>query len=403
MDVRDARASFPGLDGVAFLDAACVSLSPLQATAAVKAFADMASTCDERDASFHHIAMDRLRRTAVREGARLLGADETEIALVESTTHGLNILAQAIPFEPGDNVVIADLEFLQVAIPWVKLQQRGAIAEVRLAHNVDGRLPVEAFEPLVDGRTRAVVVSSTQWCNGYRLDLEGLGRLCRERGALFVVDAIQELGALALDVRALPLDVLVAGGHKWLNSPFGCGLLWISRDVLPRLREQSWGYLGMDDPEGGWGTYFATPTISPLRDYTFPATAKRFEIGGTSNYPGAAALGASLELVNSIGIGAIERRVRSLAARTREGIQELGLELVSPPDPAAYSAITVFDAGGPERNQELLQRLLDDRVLVSVRYTSGIGGLRVSTHYYNDEGDVDRLLDSLKRNRPAPA
>jgi selenocysteine lyase/cysteine desulfurase len=400
MDVRAARQFFPGLAGCAFLDSACVSLAPAQAIAAVKAFADMTAGCAERDASFHHIAMDTLRGTAVREGARLLGADEAEIALVESTTHGLNIVAQAIPFEPQDNVVIADLEFLQVAIPWVKLQERGRIAEVRLARNSGGRLPVEVFEPLIDGRTRAVVVSSTQWSNGYRLDLGGLGRLCRERGVLFIVDAIQELGALELNVGELPIDILVAGGHKWLNSPFGCGLLWISPELLPRLQEQSWGYLGMSDPEGGWGTYFATPSISPIREYDFPATAKRFEIGGTSNYPGAAALGASLALVNEIGIGAVERHVRSLAARVRDGIRELGLELVTPSDPAAYSAITVFSAGSPEAGQELLGKLLDDRVLASVRYTSGVGGIRVSTHYFNDESDVDALLAAVRRHRP---
>lgn len=400
MDVRAARQFFPGLAGRAFLDTACVSLAPTQATDAVKAFAELTATCDERDASWHHIAMDTLRGPAVREGARLLGAAPEEVALVESTSHGLNIAAQAIAFEPQDNVVIADLEFLQVAIPWVKLQERGRLAEVRLAHNVDGRLPVEAFEPLIDGRTRAVIASSTQWCNGFRLDLTELGRLCRERGALFVVDAIQELGALELDVSRLPIDILVAGGHKWLNSPFGCGLLWISPGLLPRLEEQSWGYLGMSDPEGSWGTYFATPTISPIREYAFPATAKRFEIGGTSNYPGAAALGASLGLVNEIGIATAESTVRALAAHVRDGVQELGLELVTPLDPAAYSGITVFSAGSPEANQALLEKLLGERILVSVRYTSGVGGIRVSTHWFNDEGDVEALLDVVRRSRP---
>ena len=405
MDVRDARACFPALAGRVFLDAACVSLAPVQAVRAVADFAAAAGACVERDASAHHVAMDRLRETAAVEGARLLGAGRDEIALVESTSHGLNIAAQTIPFEPEDNVVFADLEFLQVAIPWVKMAERGRIAEVRLARNVDGTLPVEAFARVVDERTRAVVVSSVQWSNGCRLDLAALGRLCRECGAMLVVDAVQEVGALRRDVREAEIDLLVAGGHKWLNSPFGCGLLYVSRAAQARLDQASWGYLSLAEPEGGWPWYFATPEITPLRPYDFPATAKRFEIGGTSNYPGAAALGASLALVNAIGIDAVEARVLGLAGLLAEELERLGVRMVSRPG----SGITTFSVGSPERDQALLGRLLDAGICVSVRYTVGVGGIRVSTHYYNDEDDVAALLAVVRsyvRGRaavPAPA
>ena len=405
MDVQDARRLFPGLADAIFLDAACVSLAPATAVEAVARFAQSVAVCDERDASAAHVAMDRQRDRAVVEGARLLGADVGEVALVESTTHGLNIAAQAIPFEPGDNVVIADLEFLQVAIPWVKLQERGSIAEVRLARNVDGALPVEAFARVIDARTRAVVVSSVQWTNGYRIDLAGLGRLCQECGAYLVVDAIQQLGAIALDVRETPVDLLVAGGHKWLNSPFGCGLLYVRADALATLRQPSWGYLSLETPEGGWPRYFSTPSTSPLRDYEFPATAKSLEIGGTANYPGAVALGASLGLVNDLDITRVETHVLRLASRLQEELDRLGARVVSRPEPESRSGITTFLVSDDEtENERLLASLLDRRILVSIRYTSGIGGIRVSTHYFNDESDLDMLLDEVRRSlrRRAP-
>ncbi len=396
VDLRRARSLFPSLADQVFLDAACVSLAPLPAVEAVEQVARMAAACPERDASAHHVALDRLRETAVQEGARLLGADEEEVALVESTTHGLAIAAQAIPFQPGDNVVLGDLEFLQVAIPWVKLAEQGRIAEVRLARHVDGAVPVEAFARVVDDRTRAVVVSSVQWCTGYRVDLSALSRLCRECGAFLVVDAVQELGALRRDVREASVDLLVAGGHKWLNAPFGCGLLYVRREAQPSLRESSWGYLNLEEPEGGWPRYFSTPTISPLREYRFPATARRFQIGGTANYPGAAALGASLQLVNAIGIDRVEGHVLGLASTLAEELDRLGAEVVSPPE--GRSGITVFRSGrGPAADEGLLNFLLDRRILVSLRYTSGVGGIRVSTHYYNDEDDLDRLLSTLRR------
>jgi len=398
LDARDARGLFPGLSGRTFLDAACVSLAPRTAIDAVEDFLVMAATCEERDASLHHVAMDRLRGRAVQEGAALLGAAVDEIALIESTTHGLNIAAQAIPFEPGDNVVIADLEFLQVAIPWVKLQEKGAIAEVRTARNVDGALPFESFAEVVDARTKAVVVSSVQWSNGYRVDLGALGRLCRDCGALLVVDAIQELGALALDVRQAEIDLLVAGGHKWLNSPFGCGLLYVNRETLPTLDQASWGYLGLAEPDGGWPRYFATPTTTPVRPYEFPRVAKSFEINGTANYAGAAALGASLALVNTIGIDRVEARVLDLARSLYEELDRLGVRLVTRPEDAVRSGITTFEVSDdPAENEAFLERLLDERIYVALRYTSGVGGIRVSTHYFNDESDLETLLGAVRR------
>ena len=398
MDIRDARSSFPGLADKVFLDAACVSLTPVEAQRAIEELLRATVACDARDASSHHVWMDELRQVAVREGARLLEAGEDEIALVESTTYGLNVAAQAIPFEPGDNVVIADLEFLQVAIPWVKLAERGSLAEVRLARNAGGAIPPEAIAEQMDERTRAVVVSSVQWCNGYRLDLRALGELCRARGAFLVVDAIQELGALRLSVRDAQVDLLVAGGHKWLNAPFGCGLMYVSREAQPRLRQTTWGYLGLEPPEGGWPRYFATPSITPLRPYEFPPTARRFEVNGTSNYPGAVGLAASLGLVSGIGIEAVEAHVLALAGCLQDELAALGVDVVTPPDPAARSGITTFRVSDdPQENADFVERLLDERIFVSLRYTSGVGGIRVSTHYFNDRDDLDALLTAMRR------
>ena len=398
MEIGEAKGHFPGLDGKTFLDAACVGLAPIESKMAIERFLDRVLMCPDRDASTHHIALDQARGTAIREGARLLEADDDEIALVESTTHGLNVIAAAIPFEPHENVVICDLEFLQVAIPWLKLAERGGIREVRVARNRGGALPVEAFAEHVDNDTRAVIVSSVQWTNGFAVDLAGLADLCRAHGALLVVDAIQQLGATRLSVRDTPADVVIAGGHKWLNAPFGCGLLYVRRSTLPKLRLPSWGYLGLEPPEGGWGHYFATPETSPVRIYDFPTTAKSLEINGTANYPGAVGLGASLELFNACGIATIEEHVFELTDRLHEELPRLGVRVVTRPERAARSGITTFEVSDDGReNEAFLQALLDERVYVAMRYTSRVGGIRISTHLYNDHDDLDRLLQVMAR------
>jgi selenocysteine lyase/cysteine desulfurase len=392
-----ARALFPGLTDKTFLDAACVSLVPRPAADAVRRFIEMAVECPAPDASQHHLAMDEFVAAARREAARLLRCDEAHVALVESTTHGLNVAANAIPFAPGDNVLVADTEFLQVAIPWTMKAERLGL-EVRAVRSRDGRLTVEDFERCLDAHTRAVCVSSVQWSSGWRVDVRGLGSLCATRGIWLIVDAIQEMGALGIDLSTGWADFVVAGGHKWLNAPFGSGVMYVSARALAHLDPVSWGYLALESPPRGWQEYFETPAITPFRSYRFPRVARRFETGGTTNYPGAVGLGASLALVNAIGIDEAERRVQQLSALARDALRRAGARIVSPEWPGGTSGITVFRRyDDPRQDRALAERLLADRVYVAVRYTSGIGGIRVSTHYFNDEEDVLRLVASLER------
>lgn len=384
------RAEFPGLEGRAFLDAACVSLMPRRAHAAVTAFSARLVDPVEADATAHHIWMDAERERALPQVARLLGCDARQVALVESTTHGLNVAAQAIPWRAGDEVVLCDLEFLQVAIPFVKLAERAGVQPVFVRHR-DGIADVDAFRAAVTPATRAIVVSSTQWSNGYRIDLAALGELARAHGAWLVVDAIQQAGAVPVPLEGA--DFVIAGGHKWLNAPMGTGFMYLSERVLDELEPASWGYLALEPPAGGWGRYFSTPEITPDREYRFVRGAKRFEIGGTSNYPGAIALAKSLELVNEVGIDVAAERVWRLGERLQEGLRRLDVRLETPFDRAHRAGIVSFSLGGRERDLACVQHLVARGILVAHRYTSHTGGVRASVHYFNSEDDIDRLLE----------
>jgi selenocysteine lyase/cysteine desulfurase len=402
MELTEARAEFPGLEDKAFLDAACVSLIPRSAYDGIRAFLDMALTCPAADASLHHIAMDALRREAIEEASALLRVPARRIALVESTTHALNIAANAIPLVKGDEVLIADTEFLQVAIPWAKKADEPGVVITPVRSGDDGVLAFADFERAVTPRTRAICVSSVQWCSGCRVDVRALGELCAAKGIWLVVDAIQEMGALDIDLSQTRADFVMAGGHKWLNAPHGCGVLALSERALAELDPPSWGYLALEEPAGGWGEYFRTPSITPYREYRFPRTAKSFEIAGTSNYPGAVGLGRSLALVNRVGIAKAEAQVLRLAGLLQGDLARLGLHVVSRSEPGIRSGITVFRAfPGAAENLALLERLLADRIFVAMRYTSQVGGIRVSTHYFNNEEDLERLLWSLGRHLPA--
>ncbi len=389
------RALFPGAHDKTFLDAACVSLAPTVAADAIQKFLHDALMCYEPSATAQHIAMDLARKQARVEAARLINASIEEIAIVESTTAGLNTIASAMPFEDGDNVAMCDLEFLQVAIPFDNLRRFKRV-ELRPVHHRNGLVTVDDFARVCDQRTKAIVVSSVQWSNGLKLDLAGLSEIATRRRAWLIVDAIQQLGASAIDVSKLGVDALACGGHKWLNAPFGCGFLYVNKTRLGEVDPVMRGYLTMQKPEGGWGTYFSTPSITPFRRYDFIGDARKFETGGTSNYPGAIGLGASLKLISEIGKDAIESHIRKLSRELIEGLQQRGARVVTPDDDEMRAGIVTFRLS--ERREDslaLTQFLLDHKVYVSTRYTSNVGGTRASVHFFNNRDDIAKLLDVI--------
>jgi len=314
----------------------------------------------------------RLREAA----SRLIGAHPDEIGLVQNTTQGLSIAAQALPLQPGDNVIFCDMEFPANVYPWMHLERlRGA--EARCVPHDDGGLTVEALEAHADERTRVVAVSSVEFLNGFRTDLEAIGAWCREREITFVVDAIQSLGAAPLDVSSSKIDFLACGGPKWLMAPVGIGFFYCRRDLLEQLTPPMAGYMSVV----GWEEW---------RDYdlTFLPDARRFDMGGP-NLVGMAGLLAAIELLQSVGIEAIHRRTLQLADGLIADLTRRGYEVVSNLDPVHRSAIVSFALPGDP--QVAHARLKEAGIVVSLREQY----IRVSPHGYNTEEEVARIGEVL--------
>ncbi len=390
------KEEWPVLETMTFLDAACVSFAPQRTVKAVKAFADMTAVQEEANSSAHHIAMDSLRHKAYDEAAKLLNADPEEIALVESTSHGLNIAAQGIELQDGDNIITTNLEFIQVALPWCVMRKDKNI-DIRVCKTEDNRFTAKDFAALVDDKTKLIVMSTLEWCNGWQTDLKELGDYCKEKGVYLVVDAVQQLGVTKIDTKACRIDILTAGGHKWLNSPYGTGVLYVNKETLPKLKQSYAGYLNTTVPEGGWGAYWENPAAPSVNNWTFDNTARKFEIGGTSNYTGAIALGESLALVNEIGIENIEKRVREIAVYCMDRIEEIGGTLITHRDPGHFGGIVIarlYDDLDVDRM--ILKKLHARRIFIAQRFTDFIGGFRISCQYFNNEKDIDTMIDAMK-------
>jgi cysteine desulfurase/selenocysteine lyase len=389
------QKEFPGLSGKTYLNAGALSVAPQRAIKAVERMIAIAST--QVDAIAGHIwsEFDAMLKSARRNAAWLINAEESEIALAESTTRGMTIAADAIPLAKGDRVLLSDMEYPAVALPWVQKQQTLGV-EIDVVPNRNGEVRVEDFAARITPRTKVIAISSVQWTSGYRCDLGALSELCGDHGIFLVVDAIQQLGAIPLDVKATPADFIACGGHKWLNSPFGMGFLYVNRETMPRLSPLTAGLMGTVPPEGGWGAYLESPEAQAVREYRFLDEARRYEVGGTTNFGGAAALGASLSVICDLGKDVVAEQVYTVTDHLVAELARIGVQIVTEVDRSHRAGIVAFDLGSADRNQKLAKVLEAKKIVVSVRYSAGVGGVRVCCHFYNSVEDVDRLIEAIQ-------
>ena len=389
------KEEWPVLETMTFLDAACVSFAPQRSVKALKDFADFSARQDEANSSAHHIAMDMKRQKAYAEAAKMLNADMDEIAIVESTSHGLNIAATSLELNDGDNILVPNLEFIQVALPWCAMRKQKNI-EIRVVKPSDGRFFAETFEAQCDDRTKMIVLSSVEWCNGWRMDLKSIGEMCKKRKIWLIVDSVQEMGVNFINTKACHADIIMSGGHKWLNSPFGAGVMYMNKELLTKIDPVFWGYLNTQEPPEGWAGYFENPASQAVNDWKFLPSARRFEIGGTSNYPGAIALGETLGLVNELGIENIEKRVGELSEYCLNMWEEIGGTLITHRDSGHRAGIVISRLYNDlEIDRGILKKLHAQRIFIAQRFTDHVGGFRTSCHYFNNEKDVDNLRDAL--------
>jgi selenocysteine lyase/cysteine desulfurase len=368
------RSFFPVTGEFAYFNHAGVAPISTRVEEALARYAAEASRRGAfRYAPFFDAEIERVRGRA----AQLLGARSEEIAFVKNTTEGMGLVAAGLDWQPGDQVVTCDLEYPSNVYPWWSLRDRGV--ETVMLHGRDGRLPLEAVQgALSSPRARLLALSSVEFGNGARNDLEALGTLCREHGALFCVDAIQSLGCFPTDVEACGIDFLAADGHKWLLSVEGCGIFYCARRVLDRVTPRVVGWRSVTDNRD-FDRYHLE--LQP--------SAGRFE-EGTPNTAGIFALGAAIDLLLELGVEAIGRRVLELTDRLVEGLARCGARLLSPRGPGEASGIVSFQLGD-EAPARSAARLRERGVFVVERR----GGVRASPHFYNDEDELQRLLESL--------
>ena len=241
MDLAKIRDLFPVTKQYAYLNHASVGAPPLPVTEAMAHYWTERGQGGSQALVTWDDALERIRQTS----ARFLGAHRDEIVFTGSISHGLNIVAAGLDWQPGDNLICAETEFPANIYPWTNLRRRGV--EVRFAPARENRILVEDVAALMDDRTRLVAVSFVEFGTGYRNDLDAMAQLCHQRGALLCVDGIQGLGALQFDVAQTPVDFCASHAAKWMMGPIGAGFVYIRRDLLMRLDPVMTGWRAVVD------------------------------------------------------------------------------------------------------------------------------------------------------------
>jgi selenocysteine lyase/cysteine desulfurase len=367
------RRQMPVTRDWAYFDHAAVAPISGPAQAAVAAWAGEAGSAGDTQWPQWNRRVEDVRKLA----ARFIGASPDEIALVPNTTMGIGLVAEGFPWQPGDNVVIPADEFPSNAYPWMNLASRGV--ETRRVVTEGGRIDVARLAAACDARTRIVSASWVGYASGWRIDVDALVEVAHARGALLFLDAIQGLGVFPLDVSRTAVDFLAADGHKWLLGPEGAGLLYVRREHLHTLRP-----LGV-----GWHS------VEHAHDYgrvelNFKNSAARFE-GGSQNMVGFLGLGASLELLAGYGTAELSQRVLDITTLACRRLRDAGATIVSHRDDENHaSGIVSFEMPGRDP-QAVRLACLKRNVVFGCRS----GRLRISAHAYNNESDIERLVEAL--------
>lgn len=370
------RQQMPIVRRFAYLDHAATAPISGPASQTVQAWSRQAAELGDTVWPEWEEGVQQVRRTA----ADLIGAAPDEVALVPNTTAGINLVAEGFPWREGDNVVTLANEFPSNQYPWMNLAGRGV--EARRVPVAAGQVDLDRLADACDGRTRIVSVSWIGYASGWRMDLEALVSLAHQRGALVFLDAIQGLGVFPIHVGRLGVDFLAADGHKWLLGPEGAGLFFVRREHWPLLRPLS----------VGWNSVVHAHDFSRIELCLRPDAA-RYE-GGSRNMVGHLALGASLQLLAGVGLNAdrsaLADRVLAITDYAVERLEAIGAVIRSCRRAPHQSGILAFELPGRDPG-DLRRRCLQADVVLSVR----AGNLRISPHAYNDETDIDRLIEAL--------
>ena len=314
--------------------------------------------------------------------ARMIGADKSEIALLGPTSLGLSLFANGITWTAGDELVCYEDDYPSNVYPWTALAERGVVIRF-LKPERPGMITQELVEQALTARTKLVALASCHYLTGWRVDVDGIGAMLRERGVLFSVDAIQTIGAFPMQVRNV--DFLSADAHKWMLGPMAIGIVYVARQNFAVCRPTLLGAWNVKSPQ-----FIAQERME------FPDTAQRYE-PGVLNIAGVYGMRASLEMLEKTGMDAVAAAILEVSDHLHGALAEMEFEFLSPPRDEPLRCGIVTARHSKVASDVLFAALEKNRITASLRMARDGGKwLRFSPHFYNTREEMDRVLEVLR-------
>jgi len=370
-------AEFPLARDSIFLAHAGVTILPRRVTQAMR---DYLEHCSLRMQEYPEAwrAVNETRTLA----AQLIGAKATEISLLGPTSLGLSLVANGLDWHPGDEVVCYQDDYPANVYPWTDLARLGVTVR-RLKPASPGEITPDLVAAALTPKTKLVALASCHFFSGYRIDHDTIGRMLRDRGILFCLDAIQTVGAF--DTRVDHVDFLSADSHKWMLGPMAAGIVYVREEVQERLRPTLLGSWNVRSPN-----FIAQDTIA------FERGGRRYE-PGVLNVVGILGMKAGIELLLDVGIPQISAQLLRLKHRLIDRLTLQGFRFLGPATgPNASGITTCWREGGGASPEQIVQHLAGHKITVSLRHDrAGRPHLRFSPHFYNTEAEMDQVADLM--------
>jgi cysteine desulfurase / selenocysteine lyase len=368
-DWTSLREQFPVTRRFAYLNSAAAGPVSLRSQAAATDYYQKMMS----DGDVHWFRWLAQREAIRARIAKFINAEPDEIAFTTNTSSGMNVVVDAL--EERGEVISCELEFPVTTLPWMHRR-----IPVHLVHATGGEVRIGDIGGAMTQHTGVIALSHVQFSNGFRIDLEELGRIKGDHA--LVINASQSAGVFEIDVKRMNIDALCATGHKWLLSGYGSGFVYLSRSLLQQTSARALGWLSVEAPFD-----MRNDELRPRHD-----AAARLELG-CPHFAGMFSLGASLEMIEEIGIARIQSRALQLNRLLTDKLNENDWKVLSPlQNDASRSAETLI---GVDKPAEVVRGLFRRGVIV----TEKPEGFRAATHFFNDESEIERLIAALNEIR----
>ncbi len=327
---------------------------------------------------------DVLRDVARTRGvcAKAIGAHADEIALLGPTSLGLSLFANGLDWREGDELVCYADDYPSNVYPWTALASRGVVIR-SVKPEQPGRITKDIVEAALTPRTKLVALASAHFLSGWRIDVDAIGAMLRQRGILFSVDAIQTIGAGPFSVENV--DFLSADAHKWMLGPLAIGIVYVAKRNFGICRPTLLG---------AWNV--RSPDFVAQEEIVFEETARRYE-PGVLNITGMYGMKASLEMLLAAGMGNVRTSILQVRDALQAGLRDLGFEFLSPDetDPLRSGILTCRHTG--KESALLFSKLDEAGIIASLRsLRDGSQWLRFSPHFYNSLEEINRVVEVLR-------